>query len=46
MVEKIALDLHSTTQILVGESFIDFKRPWKRFTMAGIIKEFYGQRHI
>ncbi len=33
MVEKIALDLNGTTKIQVGENLIDFKRPWKRFTM-------------
>ena len=42
MVEKIALDLHSSTQIQVGDHVINFKRPWKRFTMTGIIQEFTG----
>ncbi len=31
MVEKIALDMHGTTEVKVGENEIDFKRPWKRY---------------
>src|SRR5205823_12872 len=31
MIEKVAIDLHGTTQVKVGENIIDFKRPWKRF---------------
>ncbi|MCK9219530.1 MAG: lysine--tRNA ligase [Bacteroidales bacterium] len=42
MVEKIALDLHGTTEIKVGENLIDFKRPWKRFTMFEVIQHFTG----
>lgn len=42
MVEKIALDLHGTTKVQVGEQTIDFKRPWKRFTMYEAIAEFTG----
>jgi len=42
MVEKIAIDLHSTTLIRVGENMIDFKRPWKRFTMYEAIHHFTG----
>ncbi len=40
MVEKIAIDLHGTSQVQVGEHLIDFKRPWKRFTMFEVIKHF------
>jgi lysyl-tRNA synthetase class 2 len=40
MVEKIALDLHGTTQVQVGNHTIDFKRPWKRFTMFEAIEHF------
>lgn len=40
MIEKVALDLHGTTQIKVGENIIDFKRPWKRFTMFEAIQHF------
>ena len=38
MVEKVALDLHGTTQVTVGDHMIDFKRPWKRFTMFEAIQ--------
>jgi len=42
MIEKVALDLHGSTQVQVGDNIIDFKRPWKRFTMYEAIKEFTG----
>lgn len=42
MVEKIAMDLHGTTKVQVGENIIDFKRPWKRFTMFEAIEHFTG----
>ncbi|MCL2435351.1 MAG: lysine--tRNA ligase [Lentimicrobiaceae bacterium] len=42
MVEKVALALHQTTQVQVGENMIDFKRPWKRYTMYGAIEHFTG----
>ena len=42
MVEKIALDLHGTSQVQVGENLIDFKRPWKRYTMFEAIQHFTG----
>ncbi len=42
MIEKIALDLHGTTQVPVGEHTIDFKRPWKRYTMYEAIEHFTG----
>ena len=42
MVEKIALDLHNTTEVKVGENLISFKRPWKRLTMYEAILEFTG----
>ncbi len=40
MVEKIAMNLHGTTKVQVGENLIDFKRPWKRFTMYEAIEHF------
>ena len=40
MVEKVALDLHGVTQVQVGENKIDFKRPWKRFTMFEAIQHY------
>ncbi len=42
MVEKVALALHGTTQVQVGGNLIDFKRPWKRFTMFEAIEHFTG----
>jgi lysyl-tRNA synthetase, class II len=42
MVEKIAFDLHGTSQVQVGENLINFKRPWKRFTMFEAIHHFTG----
>ncbi|MDQ3393382.1 MAG: lysine--tRNA ligase [Bacteroidota bacterium] len=42
MVEKVALDLHGTTEVQVGEHLINFQRPWKRFTMFEAIQHFTG----
>ena len=42
MIEKVALDLHGTTKVLVGDQEIDFKRPFKRITMLDAIKESTG----
>lgn len=42
MIEKVALDLHGTTEVKVGEHVIDFKRPWKRYTMFEDIEHFTG----
>ena len=42
MVEKVALDLHGTTKVQVGEHEIDFKTPWKRMTMFEAIEEYTG----
>jgi lysyl-tRNA synthetase class 2 len=42
MVERIALDLHGTTEVKVGDNIINFKRPWKRFTMYEGIQHFTG----
>ena len=40
MVEKIAIDVHGKTEITVGENVINFKRPWKRYTMYEAIEHF------
>ena len=40
MVEKIAIDIHGKTEITVGENVINFKRPWKRYTMYEAIEHF------
>lgn len=42
MIEKVAMDLHGTTNVQVGEHLIDFKRPWKRFTIFEAIERFTG----
>ncbi|MDA3819161.1 MAG: lysine--tRNA ligase [Candidatus Delongbacteria bacterium] len=42
MVEKIAIDLHGDTKVKVGDHTIDFKRPWKRYTMFEAIEKFNG----
>ncbi len=42
MIEKVALDLHGTTKVMVGDQEIDFKRPFKRITMMDAIKESTG----
>ena len=42
MIEKVAISLHGTTQVQVGENLIDFKRPWKRFTMYEAILHYTG----
>lgn len=42
MIEKAAIDLHGTTAVQVGNNTIDFKRPWKRFTMFEAIQHFTG----
>lgn len=42
MIEKVALDLHGTTKVRVGDKEIDFKRPFKRVSMLDAIKEFTG----
>ncbi len=42
MLEKVAVELHGTTKVKVGENIIDFKRPWKRYTMFESIREYTG----
>ena len=42
MVEKVALDMHGTTEVQVGENIINFARPWKRYTMYEAIEAFTG----
>lgn len=42
MVEKIAMNLHGTTEVKVGENIINFQRPWKRYTMYEAIQHFTG----
>jgi len=42
LVEKVALELHGTTVVTYGDHQIDFKRPWKRYTMFEAIQHFTG----
>jgi lysyl-tRNA synthetase, class II len=42
MLEKVALDTNGTTVVQVGANQIDFKRPWKRYTMFEAIQEYTG----
>lgn len=42
MVERVAMELHGTTEVQVGENLINFQRPWKRFTMFEAIEHFTG----
>jgi lysyl-tRNA synthetase class 2 len=42
MIEKVALDLHGSTRVQVGEQVIDFERPFKRITMLDAIREYAG----
>ncbi len=43
MIEETALALHGTTKVTVGEDVIDFKTPWKRWTMFEAIEHFTGE---
>ena len=42
MIEKVALALHGTTQVQVGDKTIDFKAPFRRITILDAIKEYAG----
>lgn len=42
LLEKIAIDLHGTTEVPVGQHIINFQRPWRRFTMFEAIQHFTG----
>nr|NQU94470.1 lysine--tRNA ligase [Bacteroidota bacterium] len=42
MVEKVAMVLHGTTVVKVGENDVNFKRPWQRYTMFEVIEKFTG----
>jgi len=42
LLEKIAIALHGTTQVTVGDRTIDFKAPFRRVTMYDAIKEHTG----
>ena len=40
--ERVAMALHGTTKVKVGENIIDFKTPYPRITMTEAIKQFTG----
>ncbi|MEM7373561.1 MAG: lysine--tRNA ligase [Bacteroidota bacterium] len=42
MVEHIAIAVNGTTEVQVGDKLINFKRPWKRYSMYEAIEEFTG----
>jgi len=42
MIERVAIALHGTTNVQLGEVEINFKRPFKRVTMYDSIKEYTG----
>jgi lysyl-tRNA synthetase class 2 len=42
MIEKVALDLHSTNKIPYDDQIIDFSRPFKRISMIDAIREYAG----
>ncbi|SDC00270.1 lysine--tRNA ligase [Williamwhitmania taraxaci] len=42
MLERVAMALHGTTVVQVGDKTIDFKAPFRRITMLDAIKEYTG----
>jgi len=42
ILEKVALDLHGTTKVPLGDQVIDYKAPYRRISMTDAIKEFAG----
>ncbi len=42
LLEKVALALHGTTEVQVGDKTIDFKAPYRRVSMYDAIKEHTG----
>lgn len=42
MIEKVAIDLHGSTKVTVGENEIDFKAPWPRVPMFEAIEKETG----
>ncbi|MCQ2118433.1 MAG: lysine--tRNA ligase [Bacteroidales bacterium] len=42
MLEKIALKLHGTTKVMIGENEIDFKAGYRRLPILEAIKEYAG----
>ncbi len=42
MLEKVAIELHGTTDVLMGETVLNYKAPFKRITIFDAIKEYTG----
>ena len=42
MLEKVAMDLHGTTNVTLGDNVIDFKPPFARVTMYDAIEKYTG----
>lgn len=42
MLERVALAIHGTTEVQVGDNIINFKQPYRRLTMIDAIKEYAG----
>jgi lysyl-tRNA synthetase class 2 len=42
LIEQVALQLHGNTNVQVGAHIINFKRPWKRFTLFEAVAHFTG----
>ncbi|MBS2096772.1 lysine--tRNA ligase [Carboxylicivirga linearis] len=42
MLEKVAMALHGTTKVKIGDKEIDFKAPYRRLSMTDAIKEHTG----
>lgn len=42
MIEKVAIDVNGSTEVIVGKQAISFARPYKRMTMFDAIKEHTG----
>jgi lysyl-tRNA synthetase class 2 len=42
LLEKIALEMHGTTEVTVGEKVLNFKAPFKRIPIYDAIKDFTG----
>ncbi len=40
MIEEVAKETNNSTKVTVGKQIIDFKRPWKRYTMFEVIEKF------
>ena len=42
MIERVAMNLHNTTKLTLGDKEIDFKAPFRRLPMLDAIKEYAG----